>query len=88
MKITVTNKHILLGMKRSAYECPIALALKDSGLEDPCVGEDSICIESSFEDILLPIEAVSFIKDFDQNLTVKPFSFELEIPNHVGEESF
>ena len=67
------------GTPRSPYFCPIALAMDRNDLEEICVyGSDVSYIDGSMERMgALPEEAMRFLEDFDEQLPVQPFSFEL-----------
>ena len=84
MRIEVTQEDIDRGLKSSCYECPIAYAYKRKvknkirlgfsvGTEyiDHFVGE-------SQDRYMLPKEAKKFIRRFDQDQPVRPFSFEIK----------
>lgn len=86
MTIHITQEDIDNGVARSCIKCPIALALNRQAQLNfiyvdtrdrfsRCVVEYDI-----FKEIDLPHKAFLFMKAFDQGKPVKPFSFELEIP--------
>ena len=81
MKINVTRECIRKGNPSSPDSCPIALALKSHGV--PFLGVISDLIETSdfSVDFILPLKAQRFIEDFDTEVKVKPFSF--NIPKKV-----
>lgn len=81
MKIQVTSEHIQNGKRTSAFNCPIALAMKDTGLANVSVGPKHAVVVNTAGDkiISLPIEVRSFIKTFDDNLPVEPFEFEINL---------
>lgn len=73
--------------QRNPYSCPIARALKEQQILFHGVTQEGIDfinpnMVDGFNDgfATLPIEAVTFIQDFDEGRKVKPFSFEVEIP--------
>lgn len=85
MRVKVTQDHIDRGVRREPCLCPIALALKDLGVDKPNVhftfvrweewGADGI-----FERLCLPnlpAGARKFVKLFDEGESVKPFEFDL-----------
>lgn len=81
MTINVTQEHISKG-KRYAWECPIALALKDAICRwcGPNVGTNYIGFydKSEIRHIVeTPVAAQEFIRKFDNGKPVKPFSFEI-----------
>ena len=82
MKIEVTQKDIDNGVQGECQSCPIALAFKrNSNIKRVYVNTKSIDVlhygigVKSYE---LPKKAKTFIKRFDRQEPVKPFSFELE----------
>ena len=80
MKVIVTEEHIKNGKRDDAFFCPIALAIKDLGIEDFkkfMVLETDIYLYTAY--IKLPPKAQYFIHAFDNNRrSVKPFEFELD----------
>jgi hypothetical protein len=84
MKIIVTQNDIDLGAPGSYDECPVALAIKRSLIEQgfsyPVVKIRSCYAEIYDNEIALPNEARDFIAAFDYNkewLNPKPMEFEL-----------
>jgi hypothetical protein len=79
IKVEVKQKHIKNGIPGSACRCPIALAVKDAGLEEPAVicGITFGSIENRIRVPLLK-KASAFIDRFDNSQPVKPFSFQLK----------
>lgn len=86
IKIDVTQKDILKGKVRNEECCPIALAANrafDNMLEGQLSVQGTfmslrVSNEESERTEQLPFEAVSFIKRFDANEQVEPFSFEFD----------
>lgn len=81
--ITVKQEHINEGKFRSPYSCPIAKALKEKQILFHGVTQEGIDFTTSFADdtrVALPDEAIQFINDFDEHIPVKPFEFEINIP--------
>ncbi len=79
MIIKVSDKHIKDGMKGKANYCPIALALREVvNTDNVSVDGSEIVIDKEF--LPTPGVAESFIGQFDGNKPVKPFSFELNVP--------
>lgn len=83
MIITVTQKHIDEGLIADCSRCPVALAIREVF---PYV--DEILIRSTDvwlgkgENLIvkeLPIGVRFFIRNFDNDKDVKPFSFELTL---------
>ena len=79
MKIQVTQQHIDAGLKGSCTKDPIALALKDAGVEDPWVSPVRITFGMNRKNgVPTPPEVLAFIRAFDNYEPVQPFEFELE----------
>ncbi len=81
MKIEVKQVHIEQGREGNAFSCPIALALNDATGFKWIVGCHDCNRLEIREDIGLPKEAIKFIENFDSNLPVSPFEFELDYVN-------
>lgn len=75
LNVKVTKRDITSGTKFRADMCPVALALKRSGISDPHVGMKNVWNRQYRAK--LPSEAVSFIHTFDRGGGVAPFSFTL-----------
>jgi hypothetical protein len=83
----VTARDIAAGVKRSAYQCPVALALRRS---IPSAGDVIVCSRIAiyrteedswpFAQVATPDEVRCFTRDFDGGRRVKPFSFKLDLP--------
>jgi hypothetical protein len=80
--IDVTQEDIDSGEPLSCNSCPIALAAERAGFADVSVGgylwfvnTDGLRLRAS-----IPPVALEFIGDFDNEETVVPFSFSVEIP--------
>jgi hypothetical protein len=87
MKITVsvTQEDIDKGCKGDYTACPIQRAVArqvDARVE---VTESEITFEKNYhwDGVTTPIVARDFIRSYDGNEQVAPFSFELEIPEGV-----
>lgn len=80
MKIKITENHIKKGKPANTYCCPIALALKENGYEDPTVGASKAYAvkDGNMISLKLSDSAIRFIKKFDKNEKVEPFEFEFE----------
>ena len=81
MKIEVTQKDINKGVQGECQLCPIARAIKrETKTKHVEVSSKNVVLyrrkSNNFHP--LPKEAQTFIKRFDGERTVKPFSFELE----------
>lgn len=91
--INVTDEHIKKGARSSCSCCPIALAvnelLKDNfrvriGASQYSIWPQYIAIAdkdgAAFRDYYINNRCLGFIHMFDLGYPVKPFSFQLEIP--------
>jgi len=80
MKINVTLKDILFGIRTSRENCPISLAVRRT-IPDKYIATNVDNIDISYASISLPQRAVKFIDAFDNkqffNPAILPFSFEL-----------
>ena len=84
MRIEVTQEHIDNGVRKDAGCCPVGLALKDAGVQDPDVQRSF----ARWEEVSgewrrtklpeLPAAAQLFIERFDAGEPVRPFTFRLE----------
>lgn len=86
-KFVVKREHINKGIKISPSLCPLALCFRENYPhhsyikvfgEYAYIGKD---VMNSGGRIELPKECTDFADDFDNNRIVKPFEFEVEIPN-------
>lgn len=84
--ITVKAKHIRHGIQETATFCPVALALKEAGIENVSVGNREINTTYYDNGIIkeerayhCPRSVTRFVKKFDRKgkKAVKPFSFKL-----------
>jgi hypothetical protein len=87
IKIQVTSKHIekakaLRYRRRREKCCPVALAAQEAGLTAAHVADDgSIVFEKDgVQKLVFPKsdDVKDFVTDFDEDLDVKPFSFDLD----------
>jgi len=88
--ITVTAQHIARGQPRSAFSCPIAFALEDAFPGTDCyAGRDNMTVYPHDPDggcapwslrVPHPDSVLEFIRAFDSDLPVEPFTFELDYP--------
>lgn len=83
MKIEVTQKDIDNGVQGECQLCPIALAIKStSNFKRVYVNGKFIEVwhrgNQGIKTYELPKKAQTFVKRFDRQEPVKPFSFELE----------
>lgn len=86
--IEVTQDDINNGIPNSEHSCPVAIALKrvfpDRRVS---VNEDSLMLYEEINEVCVrriikgtPSEVQAFILDFDDDVAVEPFSFEVDIP--------
>lgn len=80
MKISVTQAHIDNGVAGSCTHDPIALAMKEAGLEKPWVGVTYLCWRVNHRDyfIRVPDSVLEFMKAFDNRRDAEPFEFEVD----------
>lgn len=78
--INVTQEDIDKGIKNSCFNCALALSAKRA-LEDAnlSVGAKTIFWVTKLVDFNLPQVAIDFIKAFDTNQPVSPFTFDLTL---------
>lgn len=80
--VEVTAEDIAMGKRALSCLCPIALACERIGAA-PVVGRQYLNITfdgKRHTRILMPHEAEQFVKSFDNGETVRPLTFELELP--------
>ena len=82
MRIQVKNSHIRSGLSFDGEKCPVALAMREALPQFPhlAVGkttwrEYSLWNAPKHE---LPDIVCQFIQQYDNNLVVQPFSFDIE----------
>ena len=77
--VNVTEKHISQGQSKVDC-CPIALAIKELGISYVSVNQLKIYFyKDKYHTWDNSKEVINFIKEFDSNIPVKPFTFEMEI---------
>jgi hypothetical protein len=90
-RIVVTKKDIKYGFKESESECPVALALvrgfKLSVDQNALVKAEGLYVES-LGWFKLPPSVRIFMKAFDKDKFVKPFSFTLDLEKGVHARKF
>lgn len=82
--IEVTQRDINLGYAKQAMNCPIARACNRHKQFNKASCYDFIENRSNSRllwRVEMPIKAFQFIQAFDTGKLVKPFSFDLEIPD-------
>lgn len=87
MTINVTAKDIKIGLRRTCSFCPIALAIRRAISRTSIYvwnGQVRVYKGGELLSLLsLPLEAQEFILNFDAELPVYPFDFELKIPEII-----
>ena len=80
MRISVTQTHLDKGHKGSCSHDPVALALKDAGLDRPWVSPDHIAWRKDFRDYSVdtPPAILAFLQLYDNGHVIRPFEFTLE----------
>ena len=79
MLIEVTQEDIDNGEKVQADRCAVAIALQRCGFINAHISQSNIVYGVPYKSIETPFAASEFIKHYDANDEVKPFSFELDI---------
>lgn len=84
MKIEVTKKDILNGERCNNCFCPVALAIKramNNELKHLSVNYKEVWYQTNENVVVseLPVEAIKFINDYDNEQPVKPFNFTLKV---------
>ena len=76
MKIEVTQAHIEQGVKSDCSLCPVALAMAESGFDQP----HATCRDLSWLGVLVktPLRVSEWIERFDLGRQVEPFTFEID----------
>ena len=77
MIVNIEQRHIDNGKPGNPEQCPIALWLFEQTGHHYFVGDD--CVYTRFDNPLcnLPVVAQDFVRCFDDDVPVKPFSFTL-----------
>ena len=85
MRIRVEWRHIDNGYAGMPACCPVALAMLDAGLPEAGVFDDKLRwrydANSPYTRVEMIPEVEKFVSDFDADKVVRPFEFELEVPN-------
>lgn len=80
MKIEVTEQDIKDGKPGQCVYCPIAIALKrETGWIWSVMYYSADTLLGPFHRAIMPPAAQSWIEDFDNNESVYPFSFDLDV---------
>lgn len=79
MKISITQQHIGMGVRGSTTSDPVALAMREAGLEKPWVSPSYLAWRKDNKDysVRLPGSVLEFLKRFDNGLPVDPFEVEV-----------
>ena len=86
MRIDVTQDDIASGEPGDAIRCPIARAIRRVTGCLSSVGTSHVDLfeaNGRAHDFELPAEAYNFVTEFDHELPVAPFSFDLPLPEIV-----
>jgi hypothetical protein len=87
--VSVTAEHIARGVPRSAFSCPVAYALEEAFPGTDCyAGRDNLTVYDSDSGgglrmrvrVPHPDSVLKFIRAFDSDQPVEPFTFELDYP--------
>jgi hypothetical protein len=81
MRISVTQHHIDIGVRGSCSSDPIALAMREAGLEKPHAGPSYLTWRKDFKDysVETPADVIQFMETFDNSPeSAKPFEFEVK----------
>lgn len=83
-KVVITQEHINKGCSLCTH-CPVALALKDAGLERPFVGTMSIQNQLATENVYYhyPKKIQWFVHNWDKHKKIKSTSFVLRRDDNV-----
>ena len=87
--IKVTQKCIDNGMAKCVLGCPIALAVNgNDNVKGSTVGKQTVTIvyEKEFITYALPEEVCDFVTQFDEDQSVEPFEFRLDVIVSRGTE--
>lgn len=76
--VEVTAEDIAAGVPSNCRSCPIAVAIKRHGFNNPWVDNSRLCFGQS--EVRPPRAAREFMEEFDAGIDVKPFAFTVELP--------
>lgn len=81
--VNITKECIKNGKRGRVTMCPIANALRLSGVKDPHVDGDHWNSGTTHIGNPTPLSRMAkrFVEDFDRGLAVKPFKFRTRIPS-------
>jgi hypothetical protein len=77
--IEVTREDIIHGTPQNAWYCPVSNAVHRALLETCRTGGTYITVKG--QNLYLPNDVTKRIRDYDLGEGMKPFSFELEVPD-------
>lgn len=85
VRIHVTNDDIFVGIRGSAYNCPVYHAVRRKGLNVTCVTTAGVKLFQRVDYIEIPPRVREFMRLFDRwgCSQVVPFEFDLEVPDDV-----
>jgi len=89
MLIEVTRDDIRRGHPEDDCRCPVSLAIRRAVGLDTSVGDGVIVVDYATPwqiEIWSPEEVIQFVEDFDAGRKVKPFAFELDLPDGWEEQ--
>lgn len=78
--VNVTAEHIANGRRGDCRSCPVALALRDAGVQGASVGLYFLMWDNK-QAVPHPLAVAAFIDRFDRRQPVAPFSFTLPEPD-------
>lgn len=88
IQIDVTQDHIDNGKRYECNACPVALAFQKHINDDYSfeINDEYIDVVTKFNgytqaEITVPCTVTAFVRDFDSIKPVKPFSFQIDIPD-------
>ena len=79
-KIQVTQEHIDKGKRVNPSCCPVALAIRGKTVWIPNVTSMYVTFDEKIYTAWLPAVAAEFVNSFDSGNPVKPFEFEMKLP--------
>lgn len=87
LTVHVTEKHIREGRRSNCDLCPVALALKDASGKPWNVGYCGAYPADCRSNAFFPLEVTRFIRAFDAQISVEPFTFTLDLPDGLATEN-
>jgi hypothetical protein len=78
MKIKVTQSDIKKGKRKKLTLCPVALAIRRT-VKTGRVSVNNLIVTVGARERRLPLDAQTFVRNFDLGRHVEPFAFELPI---------